>query len=705
MHVYSGTANNTVKGGAGGKITVDYTEYAGGGHLEIALDRNLALIGNDFVDRLYDIDAIIGSLGGGNVIKGGIRGIEIYVSGNDNVMTGGLGNNLFDGGSGTNNTVDYSGATGTVNINLNAGIATQNGSGFTDRLSNIQNIVGSNASGNVIEGRDGMNNRIDIGTATNGRIVGSKGNDTLISHHASSILDYSKLNAGVNLDATTGSVQKGVNGTDVLSGPFAHLVGTNYNDVITLSGGGTIDAGAGDDRIVIKGVLDGTLVDGGTGRNELDMSGAKGGNLLSYTINADGRSGSVQAMNGANWFGGTVSSPVGGIVAYKNIDVLDSSTQMNNMVNWGSANHITYNGSASTLDYLFVNGGGNHINGGYTGAGESISAQNGTRASISYAQMSVGVNANLETGVVTFADGRDADSIKNFSRFMGTQGNDVIKGHANASDWINSSNGNDIIDAGGGSTNVYSMYGDFTTNADFNTGVIQKYTSTGVKVGTDMVSGFQQYNGGQYNGDIVHGKDGVNMVFWMGNGGTKTLLASKASNSIDGGTSSTTVDYSGMTSYITVDLTGNKVAKGGANGTDSFVNVAKIIGTAGDDVFTFNTQADVTKMGLSGGGGNDTLNKVGSVNGTFDLNAMLSKVTSIQKIDFSTSGAYDMISIDFTTLLSRGNETLTLNTTAKDTVIMVHNTAMDGWTHTTDTTSGHTTDTYALGGHQLIWNH
>jgi hypothetical protein len=195
------------------------------------------------------------------------------------------------------------------------------------------------------------------------------------------------------------------------------------------------------------------------------------------------------------------------------------------------------------------------------------------------------------------------------------------------------------------------------------------------------------------------------MVLWMGGGGTKTLLASKASNTIDGGGSSTTVDYSGMTNTITVDLTGSKVAKGGANGTDSFVSIAKIIGTAGDDVFTFNTQADVTKMNLNGGGGNDTLNKVGAVNGTFDLNTMLSKVTSIQKIDFSTSTASDKISIDFTTLLTRGNETLTLNTTAKDTVMMAHNTELDGWTHTTESANGHTTDTYALGGHQLIWNH
>jgi hypothetical protein len=191
----------------------------------------------------------------------------------------------------------------------------------------------------------------------------------------------------------------------------------------------------------------------------------------------------------------------------------------------------------------------------------------------------------------------------------------------------------------------------------------------------------------------------------MGGSGTKTLIASNANNSIDGGGSTTTIDYSGMTSIITVNLSGKQVVKGGGGGTDTYLNIAKILGTAGDDIFTFNTQADVTGLSLNGGGGNDTLQKSGASASTYDLTTMLAKVTNIQKIDFSTSTAADKITIDFTNLLSRGNETLTLNTGAKDAVTMTHNTAADGWAHTTATSNGHTTDTYTLGGHQLVWNH
>jgi hypothetical protein len=160
-----------------------------------------------------------------------------------------------------------------------------------------------------------------------------------------------------------------------------------------------------------------------------------------------------------------------------------------------------------------------------------------------------------------------------------------------------------------------------------------------------------------------------------------------------------------MTSPITVDLSGHTVAKGGNGGTDSFSAVANIIGTKGDDIFVFNAQTDVTSLGLNGNGGNDVLEKTSSTAGTFDLSTLLSKVTNIERIDFSTSSAADKITVDFTNLLSRGNETLTLSTSAKDTVTMTHNTAGDGWTQSTTTSGGHTTDTFTLGGHQLIWTH
>jgi hypothetical protein len=205
------------------------------------------------VDRLYDIDVIIGARNGNSMIQGGNRGIEIHALGDNNVLIGGLGNNVIDGGSGANNTLDYSGAAGSVDVNLNNGVAAHNGSGFVDQITGIQRIVGSNASGNLFEGKDGTNDWIDVGTGKNDKIFGSVGNDTYVSHDASNTLDYSKLTAGINFGTVAGVVQKGANGTDTLVGTFGNLIGTNYNDIIVVSGAGTVQAGGGDDIIRLTG--------------------------------------------------------------------------------------------------------------------------------------------------------------------------------------------------------------------------------------------------------------------------------------------------------------------------------------------------------------------------------------------------------------------------------------------------------------------
>jgi hypothetical protein len=472
-----------------------------------------------------------------------------------------------------------------------------------------------------------------------------------------------------------------------------------------VSGAGSVQAGGGDDTIVLKGGVFATTIDGGTGRNELDAAGSKGGALMSFSYNADGRSGTVQGMNGASATIGTVWSPATDATTFKNIDILDTSGNLTSVVNWNTANHITINGNSGKQDFFFINGGGNHIDGRYVGSGETASSISNSFAILNYNKMTSGLNADFDSGRVSFADGRDQDTIANFSRFRGTASNDVIKGHVNQSDWIIASGGNDSIDAGGGTANTYAIDNDtINVHADFDTGVVLKYDGTGKLVGTDTVRNFQQYYGGSQS-DWVHGKDGVDMVLNFGAGGNNSYVGNKANNSIDGGSGNTHLYYDGMAAPITVDLANGKVVKGDNGGTDTFKSVFEVVGTKGDDIFTFNSQADVTKAYLNGAGGNDVLQKSGTTANTYDLSSMLAKVSNITKIDFSASAAADKITVDFTNLLSRGNETLTLTTGSKDTITMTHNTALDGWTHTTSVTDGHTTDTYALGGHQLIWNH
>ncbi|WP_165092740.1 hypothetical protein [Caballeronia sp. SBC2] len=518
-------------------------------------------------------------------------------------------------------------------------------------------------------------------------------------------MDYSQLSTAIQFDSGAGIVQKGSNGQDTLVNAFGTVVGTDHGDTFVVSNLVNISGGAGDDKVVMKGNPFASLIDGGGGHNELDATNVNGGKFTAFVLNADGRSGTVQGDNTADWTIGSVASGATGYATFKNIDVITTSNLMSNLVNWGAARHVTINGAANQQDYYFVNGGGNKIDGNYHDGGESILTQSASRAVISYNQTSTGLNADFDAGTVSFADGRDSDMLTNFSRFRGTGSDDVIKGHANQNDWIIASAGNDSIDARGGTANVYAIDNNtYHVTADFNAGVISKYDVNNKLVGTDTVTNFQQYYGGNQT-DTVYAKNGLDMTFNLGTGGDNRFYTSNANNTIDGGSGNSHLYYTQLQAPIAVDLAAGQVVKSGGNGTDSFKNVFEIVGTTGDDTFTFATQADVTKSYLNGGGGQDVLQKAGTTAGTYDLPVMLARVSNITKIDFSASTAADKITIDFTSLLSRGNETLTLNTGSKDTITMTHNTALDGWTHTTSVTDGHTTDTYALGGHQLIWNH
>jgi len=56
--------------------------------------------------------------------------------------------------------------------------------------------------------------------------------------------------------------------------------------------------------------------------------------------------------------------------------------------------------------------------------------------------------------------------------------------------------------AGGGTSNVYAVFDNaYKVNADFQSGKVLKYNSAGTLVGTDTISNFQQYVGGNASGE------------------------------------------------------------------------------------------------------------------------------------------------------------------------------------------------------------
>jgi VCBS repeat-containing protein len=160
-------------------------------------------------------------------------------------------------------------------------------------------------------------------------------------------------------------------------------------------------------------------------------------------------------------------------------------------------------------------------------------------------------------------------------RLFGGVGNDVLVGGA----------GDDLLDGGEGiDTADYS-----TDTAGVTVNLAEGYAE-GDEAGSDELVSIENVIGGSGD-DILIGDDGDN-VFVGGLG----------HDVIDGGAGFDTLDLSAATGAVTVDFAGGKVSGEGI-GTNSFVNIEKLLFGAGNDIVTGGNGDDA----FDGGAGNDTL--------------------------------------------------------------------------------------------------
>ena len=107
-----------------------------------------------------------------------------------------------------------------------------------------------------------------------------------------------------------------------------------------------------------------------------------------------------------------------------------------------------------------------------------------------------------------------------------------------------------------------------------------------------------------------------NLEGLVGGSGDNTFIfenGAEFNGTIDGGTGLSTLDYSGYTGPVAVNLQNqDNDETGTATGTQGVLNIRKIVGSSGDDTFTGDSQANIFYGGagnddLSGGGGDDQL--------------------------------------------------------------------------------------------------
>ncbi|MRD49151.1 hypothetical protein GHT07_17890 [Caenimonas koreensis DSM 17982] len=500
------------------------------------------------------------------------------------------GNDTINGLGGTDR-VNYQSSPASVNVNLQAGTATD-GWGGVDSFTNIEYARGSDfndtlvgdAGKNSLEGRlgnDSMN-----GGAGADSLFGNAGNDTLdggpqliLANTASQNNEYdfvsytdatSAVTVVLGVDGTAGSATGGGIGTDVLI-DLEHVAGSSFNDTIS-----------GTNRAVneiIRGGLGNDLLNGGAstgtdlGFNQVDFRTAPG----SVTVNlSTGRS------TGAD--GDDTLIGFRGILAGDFNDMLIGD---------------------ATDNYFEGAGGNDTINGG---AGND-------RAS--YGNSSGAVNVNLLTGTATGAQG--TDTLISIEWVRGSEFADTLTGDAGSNDF-QSRAGNDTVIAGAGQDTVYGGLGDDSLDGGTNdtllgydwisystaSGAVNVNFATHLATGADGNDTFTNFEGvmGSAFDDTLVGDAGDNIL--RGNGGN---------DQIDGGGGQDAVDYFAASAGVVVNIALGTAT--GADGTDTFTHIERARGSNFNDSLT----GDGNDNRLRGNGGDDTLDGAGGNDGADYYNA------------------------------------------------------------------------------------
>lgn len=412
----------------------------------------------------------------------------------------------------------------------------------------------NNTSSIVANGGEG--NDFLQGTYANDVLAGGAGNDT-----ASFVTAYSTTATGVTVDLNQqGTAQNtGAAGTDTLTG-IENLIGSQYND--TLTG----DAGAN----VIEGGLGNDTLAGGAGDDTASYAGASAGVTVSLALQGTAQNTGITGIDTLTGFQNLLGSAFG--------DSLTGDAAENVLT--GGAGDDTLNPGANAAGTVDLLDGGNGSD------------------TASFAGYTADVTATLRgtaDGIATTA-GAAIASLRSVENLTGGVGNDTLTGDASAN-VIEGGLGNDVLDGGAGIDTV--AFSD-STGVTVNLSIL---TAQNTGVGNDTITGFENVRTGS-GADTVTG-DASDNIFFDGGG----------NDSYNGAAGSDTVDYSGSSSSVTVNLNTTAAQTVGAfGGTDTLANIENVIGaTAAINNLTGGNTTSNRMIGgsaadfLIGGGLADTL--------------------------------------------------------------------------------------------------
>lgn len=494
-------AANTLIGGLGDDYYISRAagdsliEQAGEGHDTVDTTALTYVLRDNFEDLIFtpatgDTTHFNGTGNAlGNMIRGhagndvfaGLAGDDHLIGlQGDDILRGGAGNDLIDGGGGVD-MADYGTAAAGVSVNLNGGVASNDGDGGSDTLIGIENLAGSafndtlvgSAGVNVLMGGLGAdtliglggNDILDGGTGAANTLIGGLGDDT---YRVSSLGNTIVENAGEGTDtveAAVASVTLHANIENLRFTGVGNFTGTGNASANRITGGDGADllSGMGGDDILEGG--DGPDTFRGGAGNDTFAGGGTGGDTADYTLAGaavrvdltktqvlnDGDGGTDTLVSIENATGSTFD------------DVLIGNSG-DNVLNGGLGRDTLIGGQG---DDVLMGGSGvaNTLQGGFgndryivAAAGDSIVefADQGIDL-VETALSSMTLAANLENLTYTGAGAFTG---------AGNAANNIITSGAGA-DTLSGRGGDDIISAGGGVDTVVmsGLPSDYVINA------------------------------------------------------------------------------------------------------------------------------------------------------------------------------------------------------------------------------------------------
>jgi Ca2+-binding RTX toxin-like protein len=541
-----GLSYPTAQGALSGPFTVhlDYIDAASGqvGSSDLAFQITAAPTAVFDQNNVYQLSSIPND-------------VAIHAGSGDDTLIAGHANGVYDGGGGTN-TLDYSGFTSALTVDLSADVRSALGIDPTGAANGYD--MGKVTSGDSVQSIEnfqvvigGQGANVFIGNQFDHQFIGGAGDNTFIAHGGNDVytggaghntLDYSHVGGtafetvtlgasglklvlnGVDIDLANGVTSNngwtdanGNAGADHFSG-MTQVIGSGYNDRITGSAGNdVITGGAGNDLII--GSAGNDTIDGGGGFNTISYAD------LTDKIDVD--------LNGPT---GSAIKGDGGVDSLVRIQAVIGSAGGGTLTGLVGASNLLIGTDGDTT--FVTNAGNNQL---YGGAGNNtFNAEQGTNSIFGGTADNT---FNLDRGIDT-VHGGTASNI-----FTVNGGNNTLYGGASNTFTLNL-----------GSNAVYGGAGQNTVQAQ---GGLNTFQSGGGVNTYSAVGGSTVYNGGA-GSDAFSGSNGGNNVFF-GSSGTSTFSATGGGNNAisegsgdlyvysgganntvtGGGGGKTTVDYSG----------------------------------------------------------------------------------------------------------------------------------------------------------------